>query len=121
MPESEPALSELAAAATAVGRTDRALEACAILIRLNPTAVESYITRATVLVNLRRYAEAEADCRTALRIHPLHPTARLLLGVCRHHQGDPAGGKREAAAAAALATSPGQRTALHEWYAQRTR
>ncbi|MDB5310485.1 MAG: hypothetical protein JWO38_4687 [Gemmataceae bacterium] len=120
-PESEAALTELAEAAAVIGRSEVVIDASTALIKLTPTTVEPYINRATGHVRRKDWEKAEEDCRAALRVHPLHPLARVLLGVCRHHRGDPAGARREADTAAGLATNPRQRAALLDWYQQETR
>ena len=120
-PESEAALTELAEAALAVGKFDDAIAAATTLVRMSPTAVEPYLIRAMAHGRAGNWDRAEDDCRAALRVHPLHPQVRVLLGVCRHHRGDPAGGQAEADTAAGLATSPRQRATILDWYRQETR
>jgi hypothetical protein len=120
-PESETALTELAGAALAVGKFDDSVAAASTLIRMSPTAVEPYLIRATAHGRLGNWERAEDDCRAALRVHPLHPRVRVMLGVCRHHRGDPTGGQAEAETAAGLATSPQQRATILDWYRRETR
>jgi Flp pilus assembly protein TadD len=67
-----------------------------------------------------RWADAEADCRAALTVHPLDPVARLHLAACRHRLGDPAGARREADAAVGL-VSPAQKAAYEDWYRRLSR
>jgi hypothetical protein len=120
-PDSEEAQGKLAWAAASAGELDTALAAADATVRMNPTAAEPYLLRAWVYLFRKDWPRAEADCRAALRIHPLHPRAHLLLGVCRHRRGDPAGGRKEADLAAALATKPEQRTALLDLYSAQTK
>jgi hypothetical protein len=120
-PGSEEAQGTLAAAAAAVGRGDTAVAAATELIRLSPSGVEPLVLRAGIYLQQGEWAKAEADCRSALAIHPLHPRARLYLGICRFRLGDPAGGKREVELATALATKPRQRAELIEIYRSLTR
>ncbi len=120
-PGSEEALAEVAAAALTLGRFDRAEEAATALVGMNPSSVEYLISRATIFAAQKRWESAEADCRAALRIHPLHPHARLLLAICLHWRGDAAAGQREADTAAGLATDPRQRAAMLERYRRQTR
>ena len=120
-PESELALELEADTAIAVGKFDAAVNAATKQIEMNPTATDPRVTRALAFVHQRDWAKAEDDCRKALDIHPLHPRARLLLAVCRHHQGDPAGGRKEAATAAGLLTAPRDRSSFVEWYQEKTR
>jgi Flp pilus assembly protein TadD len=120
-PESVEAQASLAATAPAVDQFDTAVTAATELIRLSPSGVEPLVLRAGIYLQLGEWAWAEADCRAALAIHPLHPRAHLYLGICRHWQGDAAGGKREADTAAGLATSARQRAELAETYRAQTR
>jgi len=111
----------LAAAALAVEKFEAAAAAAADLIRMSPTNVEHYFTRALAHAGSGDWERAEADCRAALAIHPLHPQVRALLGICRHRRGDAAGGRKEAETAAGLATTPRQRAVLLEWFERKTR
>jgi hypothetical protein len=45
----------------------------------------------------------------------------LHLALCRHHQGDIQGGRKEADTAAGLATTPRQRAAMLDWYRRQAR
>jgi Flp pilus assembly protein TadD len=120
MPESVEAQASLAAAAPAVGQFDTAITAATELIRLSPSGVDPLVLRAGIYLRLGEWVKAEADCRAALAIHPLHARAHLYLGICRHRQGDVAGGKREADTAAGLSTSARQRAELAETYRAQT-
>lgn len=120
-PTPEEAQGALAVAAAAVGRGDTAVAAATELIRLSPSGVEPLVLRASIRLQQGDWTGAESDCRAALTIHPLHPRARLYLGVCRFRLGDPAGGNREVDLAAALATKPRQRAELIEIYRSLTR
>ncbi|QJX00666.1 cytochrome c3 family protein [Frigoriglobus tundricola] len=120
-PESDLALAELVEAALAARSGDRAEEAATSWVRLNPTAVEPLLARAAVFTRRAEWGKAERDARSALAIQPLHPEARLVLAVCRHHLGDVSGGRKGAETAAGLATSPQQREAMRDWYRRRTR
>lgn len=120
-PEGEPALAEFVEAATAAGQYDAADEAAGKRIRLNPNAVDPVISRAVVNLSRGHWEKVEADCRTALRLHPLHPQAHLYLGVCLHKQGDPAAGQRELQTAVRLETDEREQAILRDWYRQNTR
>jgi hypothetical protein len=120
-PASVEAQAALAAAAAGVGRADTAVAAATELIRLSPSGVDPLLLRAGIYMQQGEWAKAEADCRAALTVHPLHPQVRLYLGICRHRLGDPAGGKREAETAAGLATNPHQRAGLMDLYRAQTR
>lgn len=118
---SETALAAVAAAALAADRFDRAEEAASALVAANPTAVDHLLVRATARVLQKKWAEAEADCRAALRLHPLHPQARLTLAACLHRRGDPAAGRAEADTAAGLAVHPRQKASFRDWFERETR
>ena len=89
--------------------------------RANGLGTRSLLTRATAFSARKDWGKAEDDCRAALRIHPLHPQARLMLGICLHNQGNPDAGRREVETAIGLATHPRQKTAFREWYQSETR
>lgn len=120
-PDSEDALAELATATILAGKYADAARIATRLVEMSPTSVPHLVLRANAFIWMEAWDRAEADCRAALAIHPLHPEARLLLGVCLHRRGDPAGGRKEAETATALSTTPGERDALLRWYKQRTR
>lgn len=120
-PNQETALAELASAALAASRYDVAMRCADKLIQLSPTAIDPLLTRATIYTRQQEWARAEADCRAALAIHPLHPSVRLLLGICRHRQGDPVGGRREAEIAGRLTSTPAQRAEFQARYERETR
>ncbi|HET6574017.1 MAG TPA: tetratricopeptide repeat protein [Fimbriiglobus sp.] len=119
-PESESALSRLALEATQAGDLDAALRAADRLVELNPTAVNHRLTRANVYIRRRDWANAEADAKAVLAIQPLYWKARLFQAVCRHHRGDPAGAKAEAAVAAGLIPSESVRAAYLRWFREQT-
>lgn len=93
-PESEAALAAEADTAFALGQFAAGVDATSKLIEINPTAADARVSRAFGFALQGDWASAEEDCRAALRIHPLHPQARLVRAVCRHHLGDTAGGTR---------------------------
>ena len=115
-PDSDAALAEVVDAAVAANRTEVALDAANTLVERNPRSVDFRVARSVVFQRRKEWERAEADCREALRIHPLHPQARLYLALCRHHRGDPAGGRKELDAALSLASSPRQKDGFREWY-----
>ncbi|MFO0799082.1 MAG: hypothetical protein U0804_16565 [Gemmataceae bacterium] len=117
-PESESALAELTAAATAVGRTDVAEEAASTWARLTPSSVEPLLARGTARGLRGDWLGAEADARAALALNPIHPRPRLLLAAARQRQGDAAAARREADAALSLYTRPDARQAASDWYLQ---
>jgi cytochrome c-type biogenesis protein CcmH/NrfG len=120
-PDSERALARLADVAVAAGEFDLSARTADRLVALSPTTVEHHLTAATSRLALRRWSEAEAAAKAALAIQPLHPRAHLYLAVARHHQGDPAGGRKAADTAAGLLTNSEQKTAYRDWFRERTR
>ncbi len=120
-PDSEAALMEVAAAALAAGQADRAVEAATALIAMTPSSTDHRLSRASAYVLKRDWAAAEADCRAALRVQPLHPMARLILAAGLHRQGNPEAGKREVETAVGLATELQQKKAYWDWYQRETR
>jgi hypothetical protein len=120
-PTSEAALVAVAAASLEVGRLDEAEVAASALVAMNPRSVEYLVTRAEVYSAQKRLESAEADCRAALNIHPLHPKARLLLGVCLHKRGNPRAGRYEADTAIGLVPQLPQRAGFRDWYERETR
>ena len=62
-----------AAAAAAAGRYEAALAAATEWVRLSPSGVDPRLLRADIRLRAGDAAGAEADCRAALALHPLHP------------------------------------------------
>lgn len=120
-PLSEPALRQLAFEATQAGDLAAALRAEDQLVGMNPTAVFHRLGRADIYLRRRDWASARADLDAALAIQPLHWKVRLYRAVCRHHEGDPAGARKEAAVAADLMPSETIRAAYLRWFREQTR
>jgi len=120
VPESEEALLSLAFTATTDGKTDVALDAASKLVALNPTAPDYWVTRAAAHLRASEWAKAEADLREALKLQPLAPRTRVLLAVCRHRQGDAAGGQKELELAVSLVSDPRGKAALQEQFRAQT-
>jgi hypothetical protein len=120
-PHSEAAQRVLADLAVRGGDAETGVAAAGEAIRLNPSSVEHRLLRAAAYLLRGRYAEAEADCRAALAIHPLHPEAWMYLAVARHKQGDAAGARQHADTALRLTTSPRMRDYYRDWFAAKTR
>ena len=120
-PESEAALTEVADAAFDGAEYDRAEWATGALIALNPRSAESLLLRANVHAARKRWESAERDCRAALKIHPLHARARLVLAVCLHARGDAAAAGIEAETAIGLIVIPAQKSSFRMWFQQQKR
>ena len=120
-PESEAALTQVAEAALLSDKLDRAEEVAAKLIAMSPRTIDHRLARASVFTAKKEWAKAEEDCRVALKIHPLHPLAHLMLGVCLHKRGDRDGGRKEFETAIGLTTTTQQRSAFGDWFLRETR
>ncbi len=120
-PQSEERLEQFATVAVAAGDLDLAARTADRLVELNPRSLDHRLTQAVAAMRRGRWAEAEAACRAALALHPIDPVVRLHLAVCRHQQGDPAGGRRELDVAIRLAPRPQDRAAFAAWYRRQTR
>jgi hypothetical protein len=116
-PDSEAALAQLAGAAVAADDNQLAIETATKLIALNPSSADHLLTRASAHL-FRDWEKAEADCRAALAIQPVHANARFLLALCRHHRGDPAGSRTEFDLAIQLTPDAATRKRFTEWYEQ---
>src|SRR5262249_8351200 len=101
-PASEAALARLALEAKLTGELEEARRAEDKVVEMSPTAVHHRLDRAEIHLRRRDWAKAEADARAALAIQPLFWKARLYLAVCRHHLGETAQARKEAAAAFGL-------------------
>ena len=119
-PQSESALIALVEAADRAGHRDVALDAAGKLIGMSPTSTNAFLARAFVYLSSGDWAKAEADCRAALRIQPIHPEAHLYLAICLFKLGDLQGSEREAETAARLEANPHERAYLRSWYQRAT-
>lgn len=118
---SEAALMALAEAAIAAEQYDLAIETAGKWAKLNPRSDEPLSLRAFAHLRRGEWAEAEADCRSALKINPLHAETRLYLGVCLYKLGQPAAGLREARTAALVESDPREQARLIDRYQRATR
>ncbi len=120
-PESEIGHLRLAEITAAKEDFAQCVQNTAKLVALNPSSAEYRLMHATSLISLKRWDEAATMCDEALRIHPLHPQARLLSAVVKHHRGDTAGGRQELDVALKLTTSPQVRATMSDWFRRQTR
>lgn len=120
-PQDETAVTTLTEAATIAGDFDLALEMAGKWVAMSPKSADALLARGFVHLKRGDAAGAEADCRAALKFHPLHAEAHLYLAISRHLQGDVAGGAKIAQTAAALETDPRESAALTDWYRRATR
>jgi len=82
----------------------------------NPSSQDYRLKRMVMYVSGGDFFQAEAECRELLRINPLQPTARLVLGMCLYGAGEKKAGRKEIDIALNLATSPQQRDAIQGWF-----
>ena len=115
-PKDENVLSLLAFMAESTGRLELALGALNDLISVNPSSQDYRLKRMVMYVSGGDFFQAEAECRELLRINPLQPTARLVLGMCLYGAGEKKAGRKEIDIALNLATSPQQRDAIQGWF-----
>lgn len=115
-PKDENVLSLLAFMAESSGRLELALGALNDLIAANPSSQDYRLKRMVMYVSGGDFFQAEAECRELLRINPLQPTARLVLGMCLYGAGEKKAGRKEIDIALNLATSPQQRDAIQGWF-----
>jgi Flp pilus assembly protein TadD len=120
-PESEIGHLRLAEITAARDEFTQSVQHTAKLVALNPSSAEYRVMHATSLVSLKRWDEAATMCDEALRIHPLHPQARLLFAVVKHNRGDSVGGRRELDIALKLTASPQLRATMSDWFRRQTR
>ena len=82
---------------------------------MNPSATEYRFGRASALIGLKRWADAEKSCRDGLAIHPLLAEGRILLAAALRGQNKHTQARAEAEAGFALATDPATQDALRKW------
>jgi Tetratricopeptide repeat len=116
VPDREQSLVRAVEPAALVGDYDFATICAAKAVELNPTSIEVRLLRARLLMTLKKYADAEADCRVALRENPTHCTSRVLLAISLHHQGDTRNAQIELATALGMIRDAKHETALRNWF-----
>jgi hypothetical protein len=79
------------------------------------------VIRAFVYLSRGEWGKAEADSLAALRIHPLHPQARIYLAICLYKKGDSISALREAQTATRLESDPREQAFLMDFYRRFTR
>jgi hypothetical protein len=120
-PKGEDGLAKLADALLAAGRYADAGEVADRLVGLNPRLVDYRTLKVMTLLPPGEWAKAEAACRDSLAVHPHLPATHLYLALCRHKQGDAAGGRAGLDTAVGLTPKPDQKAEYRRWYADRTR
>jgi tetratricopeptide (TPR) repeat protein len=120
-PDREQALVRAVEPAALVGEYDFAAACASKAVELNPTSIDLRLLRARLMMTLKKYAEAEADCRVALRENPTHSTSRVLLAISLHHQGDTRNSQAELTKALSMIRDPKHEAALRNWFNSSTR
>ncbi|HEY8506484.1 MAG TPA: tetratricopeptide repeat protein [Gemmataceae bacterium] len=114
-PDREEALSGAAAAASALGETERAVELCRRLLRVNPWEADYHYLYASLLSREQDWPAAEAACRKCLGLHPTHPGGRQLRVACLLRLGRE--GEARAEFERLLALEPARGFELRRWFA----
>lgn len=91
----EAASFERARNLAAAGEPRQVLDVVARLKDARPDSVEAHLLAAYAHADLGEYADALTDCRAALAVNPLLPSARYILGIIHQRQGDPVGALSE--------------------------
>jgi Flp pilus assembly protein TadD len=86
-----------------------------------PESYEPYTARAFIRMKSGDWLEAEADCREALKRHPLHAETHLYLAICLHKRGRAAEAGQAARTASDLEADPREKAGLMDWYRRATR
>lgn len=115
-PKNEEVLAQLAFVAEIAGKLDLAIGALNDLVAMNPASTDYRLKRMVMQVANGDFYEAQAESQELLRINPLQPTARLIMGMCLYGQGDKTAGRREVDIAMNLATSQQQRATIQTWF-----
>lgn len=114
-PESEYAWLAAWHAESESGHRAEALAAADKLTALVPSAADHHLRRAFVLLDLKKPAEAEAACRTALARHPQFAEARVVLAAALTMANRHAEARREADRGFALAGDTPLQRQLRDW------
>jgi tetratricopeptide (TPR) repeat protein len=121
VPDRERALARAVEPAALVGDYDFAAACASKAVEISPSSIEHRLLRARLLMTLKKYAEAEVDCRAALRENPTHGMSRVLLAISLHHQGDVPSAQSELEKALSMIRDPTQEAALRKWYDSSTK
>lgn len=88
---------------------------------MNPSSIDHRLLRARVRMTGKQWAEAEADCRAALRENPTYATSRVLLAISLHWQGDSRNAQLELKTALSMIRDPTKEAALRNWFNSSTK
>ena len=115
-PKNEGVLAQAANIAELGGQMELGVGVMTDLIALNPASQDYRLRRMMMFVSMGEFGEAEVESRELLKINPLQPTARLVLGMCLHGAGKKVEGRREVDYALNIATSENQKASIQAWY-----
>jgi len=115
-PRNEKVLAQFAFVAELAGKLDLAIAALNDLVGINPSSNDYRLKRMVMQVANGDFYQAYAESQELLRINPLQPTARLILGMCLYGQGQKAAGRNEVDIAMNLATSQQQKAMILTWF-----
>lgn len=115
-PDSEDVLSTLAEAEIYSRHLAESLTAVEKLIRLNPSAIEYRLMRASVHYLARDWPAAESSCRDAMAINPMNAESHILRAMSLEALGRSDEAKKEAAIALQLERNPDIQKQYRSWF-----
>jgi len=115
-PQDEAVLSQAANVAELAGQADAAIAIMNDLVAMNPASHDYRIRRMMMYMSSGDFYRTEAESRELLRINPLQPMARLVLGLCLYGEGETAAAEVEVNNAIQLATSKQQKASIQSWF-----
>ena len=115
-PKDEAVLSQAANIAELAGQVDIATALMNDLIAMSPASHDYRIRRMMMYMSSGDFYRTEAESREILRMNPLQPMARLVLGLCLYGEGQKDAAQAEVDHALQLATSKQQRSSIQSWF-----
>jgi tetratricopeptide (TPR) repeat protein len=115
-PKDEAVLSQAANIAELAGQVDIAIALMNDLIAMSPASHDYRIRRMMMYMSSGDFYRTEAESREILRMNPLQPMARLVLGLCLYGEGQKDAAQAEVDHALQLATSKQQRSSIQSWF-----
>jgi Tfp pilus assembly protein PilF len=115
-PKDEAVLSQAANIAELAGQVDAAIALMNDLVAINPASHDYRIRRMMMYMSSGDFFRTEAESRELLRINPLQPMARLVLGLCLYGEGQKDAAQAEVNHALQLATSKQQQASIQSWF-----
>lgn len=115
-PNDEAVLSQAANIAELAGQVDTAIALMNDLVAMNPASHDYRIRRMMMYMSSGDFYRTEAESREILRMNPLQPMARLVLGLCLYGEGRKDEAQAEVNHAMQLATSKQQQASIQSWF-----